>query len=93
MYMVKDDYDKYAGNGPVRGIMHKDCERVCETCNHIKSQHNTVGGFCKHCTCVKFNSRRTKHAPDAGVSTVKMGYLTPEEDAAIKADNTPTQRK
>ena len=29
---------------------------------------------------------------DAGESTVKMGSLTPEEDAAIKADNKPAQR-
>ena len=35
----------------------------------------------------------TKRPPDAGKSSVRIGYLTPEEDAAIKADNTPAQRR
>ena len=35
----------------------------------------------------------TKRPPDTGKSSVRIGYLTPEEDAAIKADNTPPQRR
>ena len=66
-YIVKQDYDNYAENEPVRGIDFKDCEKVCVTCGHIESQHRTAGGFCKHCPCVKFQRCRTKHAPDARV--------------------------
>lgn len=60
IYMVKQDYDNYAENEPVRGIDFKDCEKVCVICGHIKSQHRTAGGFCKHCPCVKFASRLPK---------------------------------
>lgn len=63
-YAVKSAYDKYANIAPVCGILFEHAEKVCETCNHIKSMHNTAGGFCKHCTCTKFKSRRTLHAPD-----------------------------
>ena len=39
----------------------------------------------------RFEAVEHLRAPDTGKATVKMGFLTPEEDAAIKADNTPAQ--
>jgi hypothetical protein len=29
-------------------------ETSCKNCGHSKSRHQTVGGFCKHCTCNEF---------------------------------------
>ena len=46
----------------------------------------------KICGVSSYEVRPTQLAPDDGDSAVKLGYLTPEEDAAIKADNTPAQR-
>jgi len=76
IYMVKQDYDNCGGNGPVRGIDFEDCEKICVTCGHIKSQHKTAGGFCKHCPCVKFESRRTWRALDGVKRVVKKGSIS-----------------
>ena len=29
-------------------------EKMCATCGHSESRHQTAGGFCKHCTCNEF---------------------------------------
>lgn len=29
-------------------------ERMCATCGHSESRHQTAGGFCEHCTCNEF---------------------------------------
>lgn len=31
-----------------------DEEKLCATCGHSESRHQTAGGFCKHCTCTQF---------------------------------------
>ena len=82
IYMLKSDYDKSQDDPlSVRGIEFKDCEKVCTICGHIKSQHNTAGGFCKHCPCAKFTRRRTKRAPDARKSAPKSRSKTSKGSA------------
>jgi len=77
IYMVKSDYDNRDENDlSVRGIDFKDCEKICVTCGHLKSQHKTTGGFCKHCPCVEFKSRRTWRALDGVKRSVQKGSIS-----------------
>ena len=90
IYMIKSDYDKSQDDPlSVRGIEFKDCEKVCTTCGHIKSQHNTAGGFCKHCPCAKFTRRRTKRAPDAGDSAASTNILQASAESALEGNTPP----
>ena len=54
-------------------------EKMCAACGHSESRHNTAGGFCKHCPCVRFIEK----GDGIGISTEGIKVIADGEEIAF----------